>query len=253
VFYHYTDTDALIVTIDVDDFTMAGNTKHVMTMFKRELSGHYKIKDLGKLKWLLGIEVKRIREEQSVTLLQKAYIEWILTQFNLQDAKPVSMPLDPQHKLDTSPCPATPHQLDDMCDVPYREAIGSLMYTALGTCLDIAFAVSHLSQFMQNPGRLHWEAVKRVFCYLKGKKDHILKSCSPGEQGLQGYCDADWASQHHRHSISGYVFMVDGGTVSWSSKRQPIVALSTTEAEYIAVTHATKEAVWIHTFIAEIA
>jgi hypothetical protein len=126
------------------------------------------------------------------------------------------------------------------------------MYAALGTRPDISFAVSFLAQFMQNPGRPHWEAVKRVFRYLKGTKGTCLV-IGGSQGGLEAYSDADWASQEHRHSISGYVFTIDGGAVSWSSKKQPIVALSTTEAEYIAATHAAKEALWIRAFLADIA
>jgi len=126
-----------------------------------------------------------------------------------------------------------------MRDVPYCKAIGSLMYTTLGTHPDIMFAVLFLSQFMQNPGRPHWEAIKRVFHYLKGTCEHTLtigkhgtlswnnKTCT----SLQGYCNVDWASQGHQHLMSGYIFMIDGGAVSWSSKKQTVVMLSTTEAE----------------------
>ena len=161
------------------------------------------------------------------------------------------MPLDPHHKLSQSQSPSTTHQFNEMRNVPYREAIGSLMYAALGTCPDISFAVSFLAQFMQNPGRPHWEALKRVFGYLKGTKD--LKLVIGGLQGgLEAFSYVDWASQEHRHSISRYVFTIDGCMVSWSLKKQPIVALSTMEAEYIAATHATKEALWICTFLGEI-
>jgi len=127
------------------------------------------------------------------------------------------------------------------------------MYVALGTCPNIAFAVLFLSQFIQNPRRLHWEAIKRVFCYLKGTWDYVLRISRNSQHGLQGYCNTDWASQQHHHSTSGYIFMVNGSTVSWSSKKQPIVALSTTEAKYIVATHTAKEALWIHMFIVEIA
>ena len=89
-----------------------------------------------------------------------AYIEKILERFNLQDTNPLSTPLDAHHKLSQSQSPSTPRQFDNMCNVPYREAIGSLIYAALGTCPDISFTVLFLAQFMQNPGRLHWEAVK---------------------------------------------------------------------------------------------
>jgi len=95
--------------------------------------------------WLLGIGVKRDHVRCTVTLSQQSYIDKILEWFSLQDAKSVSTPLDPHHQLMISQCPSMPHQYEDMCNVPYHEAIGSLMYMALGTCLDIAFTVAFLS------------------------------------------------------------------------------------------------------------
>ena len=125
------------------------------------------------------------------------------------------------------------------------------MYASQGTCPDISFAVSFLGQFMENPGRPHWEAVKRVFCYLKGMKDVCLV-IGDMQTGLEAFSDTDWASQDHCHSTSGNIFTIDGGAMSWSSKKQPIIALSTMEAEYITAMHAVKEALWLHTFLAEI-
>src|SRR5271156_6102933 len=125
------------------------------------------------------------------------------------------------------------------------------MYAAMGTRPDIAFATSTVAQFSQNPGWAHWKAVKRIFCYLLGMQK--LELVYSGERrGLVGYVDADGASQEHRHAISGYVFLVDGGTVSRSSKKQELVMLSTMEAEYITATHATKEAMWLCHLIGEI-
>jgi hypothetical protein len=245
----------LIVAVDVDDMTIAGSSKAIVQAFKDALRQEFKIKDLGELKWLLGIEVKRDRHTRTISFSQRTYIDTIISRFNLQDAKPLSMPIDPHHMLSASQCPSTPHQVEDMRKIPFREGIGSLMYAAQGTRPDIAFAISFLSQFMQNPGRPHWEAVKRVFRYLKGTRDHWLtigNKINNDQRNLEGFTDADWGSQEHRHSISGYIFMLDGGAVSWSSKKQPIVALSSMESEYIATTHATKEALWIRTFISEI-
>ena len=253
VFYRYTNEGALIVAVDVDDLTMAGSSKQVILGFKDHLHENFQIKDLGDLRWLLGIEVKRDHARHTVSLSQRSYIDKIVERFALQDAKPVSTPLDPHHQLTITQSPSTPRQYEDMRNVPYREAIGSLMYAALGTRPDIAFAVAFLSQFMQNPGRPHWEAAKRIFRYLKGTRDHLLVMGGKNDRcGLEGYCDADWASQEHRHSTSGYVFTIDGGAVSWSSKKQAVVALSTTEAEYIAATHTAKEALWLRTFISEV-
>ena len=135
--------------------------------------------------------------------------------------------------------------------VPYREAIGSLMYCAVATRPDIAFPFGLLSQFLENPGRIHWEAVKRIFRYLAGTKNWKLVY-GINSSGLEGYTDADGASQEHRHAISGYAFLIDGGAVSWSSKKQEIVTLSTAEAEYVAATHAAKEAIWLRRLIGEV-
>ncbi|TFY74078.1 hypothetical protein EWM64_g9933 [Hericium alpestre] len=139
-----------------------------------------------------------------------------------------------------------------MQNVPYREAVGSLMYAALGTWPDIAYAVTTLSQFMHNPGRTHWEAAKCVIRYLKTTRDEWLTYGEDSEGGIIGYSNADWGSNDHRHSISGFVFLVDGGAVSWSSKKQSVVTLSSTEAEYIAMTHAAKEVLWICAILGEI-
>ena len=190
VFHRYADQDALIVAVDVDDLTMAGNSRAAIRRFKNELRTVLKIKDMGDLNWLLGIEVKWDRELRTLSLSQHAYIERILERFSLQDANPLTTPLDPHHKLSLSQSPSTPRQHDNMRNVPYREAIGSLMYAALGTCPDISFAVSFLAQFMQNLGRAHWEVVKRVFHYLKGTKDTCLIIGGTG-QGLEVFSDAD--------------------------------------------------------------
>ena len=116
---------------------------------------------------------------------------------------------------------------------------------------DISFAVSHLSQYLDAPRTTHLHAVTRVFRYLSGTKD--LKLVLGGlDSTVVGYSDSDWASQTHRHSISGFAFFVGKGVVSWSSKKQPIITLSSTEAEYVALTHSSKDIIWIHKFLTEL-
>ena len=123
--------------------------------------------------------------------------------------------------------------------------IGCLMYAAVMTHPDIAFTVSTLSQFLDAPRTTHLHAVTRVFRYLSGTKD--LKLTLGGtDPVIVGYSDSDWASQIHRHSISGFAFFIGIGVVSWSSKKQPIITLSSTEAEYVALTHSSKEIIWFH-------
>ena len=137
-----------------------------------------------------------------------------------------------------------------MSHVPYASAVGSLMYAMVCTRPDIAHAVGVLSRFMSNLGKEHWTPVKRVFKYLHGTSDYGL--CYQGRTRLErvldihGFVDADWAGDlDRRRSTSGYVFSLFGGAANWMSKRQSVVALLTIEAEYMAATHASKEAIWL--------
>lgn len=139
---------------------------------------------------------------------------------------------------------------------PYREAVGALNYLAVATRPDLAHAVGQCARFSANPGPAHWRAVKRIMAYAKATKGHRLMLGGTDEvedeQGLTGYTDADGMSNVDRHAISGYAFMLFGRAVSWASKRQEIIALSTTEAEYVGATHAAKEALWMRSFIGQI-
>jgi hypothetical protein len=140
-----------------------------------------------------------------------------------------------------------------MRNIPYHEAVGSLMYATLGTRPDISFAVQVVSRFSNNPGRAHWEAVKRIFRYLNGTKNLWLTYRKMDAKGkLTGYADADGSMAEDRRAISGYAFLLNGGAVSWSAKKQEIVSLSTTESEYIAATHASKEALWLRSLLSQL-
>ena len=129
--------------------------------------------------------------------------------------------------------------------------VGALNWAALATRPDIAFAVATVARFASNPGIAHWEAVKRIFRYLAGTRDLWL-SYGETRRALEGYADADGSMNEDRRAISGYAFLIDGGAVSWSSKRQEIVSLSTTESEYVAVTHGMKEALWLRSLLSEV-
>ena len=147
--------------------------------------------------------------------------------------------------------PTTVEDIAYMQDKPYREALGALQYLSIATRPDITYAVSILSRFMHNPGIPHWNGLKRVYAYLKYTRDLWL-SFGTVKAEIEGFSDADGMSQQDRHAISGYVFMLNGGAVSWSSKRQDTISLSTTEAEYIALTHAAKEAIWFRNLLSEL-
>jgi hypothetical protein len=245
------DGRVVIVAVHVDDCLTIGTSQTLVDEFKHRINKKYRLTDLGPCKWLLGIKIDRDHEDSTIALSQHAYIDSIVTRFNFDDLKPCSIPMDPSKPLLKSQSPSTLAEKAKMKNVPYREAVGSLMYAAMGTRPDIAFATSTVAQFLENPGWAHWEAVKKIFRYLKGTRGLSLVYGGRKED-LQGWVDADGASQEHRRAITGYVFMVDGGAVSWMSKKQELVTLSTTEAEYVAATHAAKEAVWLRRLFGEL-
>jgi hypothetical protein len=219
--------------------------------FKIEIAKFVTITDLGELHWILGIEIKRVRENRTIHLSQRSYIDSILRRYGFEDLKPVSLPMETSIRLTSAQSPSTTQEIAHMRNIPYQEAVGSLMYASLGTRPDITYAVQTVSRFSKNPGQPHWEAVKRIFRYLKGTKELWLTY--GGQQNvLKGYADADGSMAEDRHAISGYAFLLHGGAVSWAAKRQEIVSLSTTESEYVAVTHASKEALWLRSLISQL-
>ena len=240
-----------ILLIHVDDFTMTAATLTIIKDLKDGLRKHVEIHDQGEIHWMLGLEIKRNHELRTISLCQRSYIDSIISRYGFEDAKPLSIPMSPNSTLSRNDCPVTTSDIGKMAGRPYREAVGSLMYAAVGTRPDIAYAVSQVARFSDNPGQPHWEAVKRIFQYLKGTRDHWLVY-GDQDHSISGYTDADGMSNDDRHTISSYAFLIDGGAVSWSSKRQSLVTLSTAEAEYVAATHAAKEAIWLREFISEI-
>ncbi|UYV67549.1 hypothetical protein LAZ67_5001172 [Cordylochernes scorpioides] len=165
-----------------------------------------------------------------------------------------SVPSDPYSKLTKEMCPKDNQEIEEMNKIPYRQTIGSLMYLMTGTRPDIAYAVSRVSQFMNNPGPSHWTAVKKIFEYLKATKN--IGICFGGSScttSLIGFSDADFAGDlDTRNSTTGYVFMLNNGPISWCSQKQNCVSLSTPESEYIAASKATKEAIWLRQLLREL-
>jgi hypothetical protein len=224
VFYRRKGNDLTIVVVHVDDCTLAATRLSLIEGVKSGLRKYVEITDLGELHWLLGIEIKRDREARTISLSRRSYIKSTIRHYNLEDAKPYSTPMETNIKLTTAQSPKTPHEIARMRDVPYIEGVGSLMWACLGTRPDIAFSVTTLSRFSKNPGEAHWAAAKRVLRYLKGTKDLYL-TFGGRDKGLVGYADADGSMAEDRRAITGYAFLLNGGAVSWSSKRQEIVSL----------------------------
>ena len=176
----------------------------------------------------------------------------MVDKFRLTNSAPVATPMITGATFSTSDSPSTPTQVACMCGIPYAEAIGSVLWPVVVSRPDAVFAVSTLSQFIQNPGPAHWEVLKCIIVFLRSMKDLWLTFGGQSKLSAEGFCDADWGGQKHHHSISGYSFHMGARAISWSSKKQHVVALSSTEAEYIAQTHAAKEALWLCSFLREL-
>ncbi|SGZ16041.1 BQ5605_C029g10723 [Microbotryum silenes-dioicae] len=220
---------------------------------KRVISGleqQYGVKRLGPAEYILGIQI-RCLDDGSIALSQERYIMDVLARFHFDTTtRGTTVPMTPGLSLTAIPGPGT-----ERIRSWYLQAIGSLLYISLGTRPDIAFALSYLSRFANNPGRRHWIAVKHVLRYLCATyRNELLYARGPAKvTGVVGYSDANWgACVDTSISTMRYIFYLAGAAVSWSSKRQTRVADSTTDAEYLALLHAGKEAIYLTQLLSEL-
>jgi hypothetical protein len=223
-----------ILIISTSDDSPSSPANQVITALKTK----YKMSDLGEARRFLGLEINR--DENGISLSQETYIDTMIKRFGMEDSRNVSNPLDPNVRLENDECEDNP--ADRML---YLSLIGSLMYAALGSRPDISFAVRSLSRYNSAPLATHLTAAKRVLRYLKSTSAFRLHfpACS---KGLEGFTDSDWAGCRSTwKSVGGSVFQINNGTISWKSKGQTVVALSTLEAEFIACSDGTREAVWL--------
>ncbi|SGY56983.1 BQ5605_C006g04205 [Microbotryum silenes-dioicae] len=225
------------IALYVDDLLLLGPSTAEINRVLDALELAYGIKRLGPAKYILGIQVKR-GHNGSITLSQERYLRDILARFQFADAKPVSVPMQPGAVLDFENSFATPEDR-----TRYLQAIGSLMYAAVGTRPDLAFVVSYLARFSQQPGPEHWTAIKHVLCYIKGTLDLGL-TYRKTNQLLHGYSDANrGACLTTSRSTMGYAFILSGAAIAWCSKREHRVAKSTTDAEYLSLLYASGNAI----------
>ena len=240
IFYIQAGKDILILAIHINDCTMTWSSDDLIKSYKLKIKSKYDLIDLGPIHWLLGIKITWDCENHTISPSQSSYIDSLLRRFNFTDLRPFSIPMDTNIWYSKNQCPQTSEQAAEMHHISYREAVGLLLYLAIATHPDIAFPIGILSQFMDNLGWVYWEGVKHVFGIWDWVLIHGMKV-----KGLEGFADVDGAIQEHRHAITGYTFLINGRAISWSSKKQEIITLSTTESEYVAATHAAKEAIWL--------
>src|SRR5579859_93922 len=247
------DEVKIIMPIWVDDVTLASNSQKAINKVIKQLQSHFKLRDLGPTNYLLGVEITRNRSERSISLSQRQYIVDILDRFGMADCKPVSTPMEPGLHLTTEMGANTVEEIAEMRKVPYRNVVGALSYLAEYTRPDIRYGTGVLARFCSNPGMEHWKAVKHMFRYLQGTKDKkLVYRPDDGKELFTSFTDADHGGDKNTgRSTGGYLIKFGTGAVSWSSKLQPIVALSTTEAEYIAAVEAGKKMIWMRQLLTE--
>jgi hypothetical protein len=243
VFYRH-QPERVILCIYVDDAILMSNSKLAIDQTLAGISKELEITHQP-LKYFLGIQIK-VDPQRGIYMYQQKYIHQLLERFGMSDTKGVTTPIQ-GHVI--------PHESEskNSSEYPYRELIGSLMYAAICTRYDIAFAVGYLSRFLGNYTKSHWTAALRVLKYLKTTDSLGLHFGGPNNKGFQAFSDSDFAGDPEtRRSTSGEIIKRAGGAIIWSSSRQGHATLSSCEAELVAACSATKSLLWVKRFLEEL-
>lgn len=237
--YSHTTEEAFIV-VYVDDILIVTRGNVLANKTKERLTAAFNARDLGEATYYLGMNIIRDRVTRSIKITHEKMIIDLASKYDLKECKPRDIPMSLGTRLtreDGDPLNTT------LCSYP--SLVGALLYLAVTTRPDIAFAVGALSRYMSCPTTVHWDVAKGVLRYLACKPDLGI-TYTGDDLVITGLCDSDYAADPDtRRSTTGYVFVLNGGAIAWSSKRQPTVAASTTEAEYMAAAAAVKEALWL--------
>lgn len=250
----YADSDKTrdtIILVYVDDLLIASADLSNIENIKIKLKQNFKMKDLGNVRDVLGMRVERKGDVGNIKLTQRLYIENVLKRFGMKDCNPTGTPLESNvNEIVRENEPKTNEIM--RISEPYRELVGCLMYLANASRPDIAFAANLLSRFNNNPSEIHWKMAKRVLRYLKGTVDCGINYEKKSEY-LVAYSDSDWGGdKNDRKSNTGYVVYLAGGPISWASRKQKTVALSTMEAEYMALSDLSKEIIYVRNLLEHI-
>ena len=247
VFVKKSDT-LTVIAVYVDDLIILTKNSDEITKIKEILNFRFKMKDMGELYFWLGMSIIQDKAKKCLLINQQRYLEKVLKKFKQTEAKTMTIPVDVNVKLRKND-----NVSNNVDPILYQSIIGSLLYAAIVTSPDIAHAVGVLSKICASPDESHLAAAKRVLGYLKGTKQYGIKYRKTDNAAITEYSDANWAGDlDDRQSTSGNVFMMANGPISWLSKKQATVALSTEESEYIALSQATEEAIWLRRLLQDI-
>jgi hypothetical protein len=241
--------ELIAIVIYVDDLIVMAKSKTSIDEVCKQLKTEFDIKELGEVKYCLGIQVKRDRSKKTIGINQEAMIDRVAERFKVNESKPTYLPADANSRLTKT----VAQDKEEITKMPYRELVGSLMYIMVCTRPDISNAVGEVSKFCENFGEEHWNAALKILKYLKTTKTLSLLFDGNTKQAMVAYADASWAcDQDSGRSVTGYVVMVNGTSVSWKSQRQPTVAMSSTEAEYMALFAVTQEVIWMRRLLNQV-
>jgi hypothetical protein len=237
-----------VIAVYVDDLLIATKDKRLMTDIKKALSQEFEMVDLGPCTEYLKMQVEITSGR--VHLHQAGYIGQLLRKFDFDTLRTVKTPMEPGTVLRKE----THVDATEDFRRHYQELVGSLNYLSARTRYDISLAFGIVSRFMANPNEGHLRAVHRIYAYLKGCPNRgLVYNANAANQVIQGWADANFADcVDTRLSISGWVFTFNGSPISWSSRRQKSIAMSTCEAEYVAASEAAKEAIWLRRVMIEL-
>lgn len=236
------DSNYCAMLVYVDDFIVAATSLKCIAEVIATLRKRFVVKDLGQPTHYLGIQIHYDREKGSAVINQKRYLEAILERFNMSYCNPTTTPMRTSQLHDDD------GQLIDT--VPYRQAVGSLQYAATCTRLDLAYPTRVMASYNNAVTRARWAVVKEILRFVKGTIDHAIQynRTSPAAFQINVFSDANWNRTGDCLSTTGYVAVLNGGAISWASKKQKKVATSTQHAELNAAYSACKEIVWIRRF-----
>jgi len=238
----------LVITVYVDDFLLFLSSIENIKTVKSDLKMCFDMKDLDEAKWILQMKIERSRRDtgsSKLSISQEQYVETILERHGMSNCNPARTPMASNTHL-----PVLSEAEIDIIEC--QRCIGSLMYLMVCTRPDIAYSVGVLSCHVAAPGHAHMQAVKQIFHYLHGTSEYKLEFHTKNSNKTSpiAYVDSDWAGDRSdRKSISGYTVMIDGGAISWGSKKQTSVSLLTVKVEFIAALTAVKEALWHRSFL----
>lgn len=234
----------LIVSVYVDDLLYTGNNEQILISFKESMQQEFDMTDLGRMKFFLGIEVHQL--EHGIFICQRKYISDVLDRFGMGECKSVKTPMVAGQKLHRDSKGVAVN------DTYYKKIVGCLIYLTT-TRPDIMFAVSLISRFMSNPKAIHYQAAKQILRYLKGTLDYGLLYKRKEIFSVIGFTNSDYVRDlEDRKSTSGFVFFLNDSVIAWSIKKQTIVALSTTEAKFVAATSCACQGMWFRSILEEL-